>query len=58
MLIAAYRQGNKEKKMVAAQAVAVAANAAAEVARLSTFAANYPVVAVSRFFLSRVDVGP
>ena len=42
-LIAAYRQGNKEKKMVAAQAVAVAANDSAEVARLSTFVADYPL---------------
>ena len=43
MLIAAYRQGNKEKKMVAAQAVAVAANASAKVARLSTFVVDYPL---------------
>ena len=43
--------------MVAAQAVAVAVNAAAEVARLSTFAAYYPVVAVDHFFLAGLMLG-
>ena len=55
MLIASYRQGNIEKKMVGAQSVVVAVNAAAEVVNICRLLSS---CSCQPFFLSRADVGP